>query len=211
MDSEPHGRLRRRGALAEMKPGQKHGHANARGPARTISRDYAACGVQSPARVHRPSSLSPRSTSTEAKRHARFATVHRGSWRYKSPRHDRAQRNRAVQRRERRSVTRHDAGNDASLTASFESTASGDHFVQDQAEAEDIGARVGLPALELLRRHVLERADNEALSVRGVVAVGSAVRLPEVPAPGSCTLARPKSGSLAPPLVSMILPGFRSR
>ena len=37
------------------------------------------------------------------------------------------------------------------------------HLVEDGAEREDIGARVERPALELLGRHVLQRADDRAL------------------------------------------------
>ena len=50
--------------------------------------------------------------------------------------------------------------------------------MQDQAEGEDIGARVGFPALELFRRHVLDRADDQALC--GERSCSGTLRLPEV-------------------------------
>ena len=91
----------------------------------------------------------------------------------------------------------------------------GHHLVEHAAEREDVGARVGLAALELLGRHVLERAEDRAArrqrlallerrrQARGLRHLGSC------PAPTS--FARPKSSSFTPDFVSMTLPGFRSR
>ena len=54
----------------------------------------------------------------------------------------------------------------------------GDHLVEHRAEREDVGARVGLLALDLLRRHVLKRAEDRALAVSGAACVGSVVGAP---------------------------------
>ena len=82
----------------------------------------------------------------------------------------------------------------------LEGAASRGHLVEHGAEREDVGARVGRLPLELLGRHVLERADDRALlgerprrrcratSRRGPPACAVARRA-----------ARPKSSSLAPP------------
>ena len=55
----------------------------------------------------------------------------------------------------------------------FERALAREHFVQHAAEAEQIAARVGFLALQLLRRHVLQGADDlplvrERLASRGI-------------------------------------------
>ena len=46
--------------------------------------------------------------------------------------------------------------------APLNARAPGQHFVEHAAEREDVGAVVGLLALDLLRRHVVERAEDRA-------------------------------------------------
>ena len=53
-----------------------------------------------------------------------------------------------------------DRADDARLCHAGECLLAGQHFVQDRAEREDVGARVGLAAVELLGCHVLQRAEN---------------------------------------------------
>ena len=50
----------------------------------------------------------------------------------------------------------------ARLALAFERLASRRHLVDQRAEREDVGARVGVLAFELLGRHVLERAEDGA-------------------------------------------------
>ena len=94
----------------------------------------------------------------------------------------------------------------------------GEHLVQHRAEREDVGARVRLAALELLGRHVLERAEDRAMTGQfggcrgerreaGCLRGGRAdLRQPEIEELGLREPVVP-----APDLVSMMLAGFRSR
>ena len=72
----------------------------------------------------------------------------------------------------------------------------GRHLVEHGAEAEDVGARVELPSLRLLGRHVRGRADHDA-------ALRSAARRRSSPSDdgsaGSSSLASPKSRILTRP------------
>ena len=47
-------------------------------------------------------------------------------------------------------------------TAAVKSLAAGQHLKQDGSEGEDVGSRIGLKALRLLRRHVRARTENHA-------------------------------------------------
>src|SRR6185295_17162058 len=58
----------------------------------------------------------------------------------------------------------HDRTDQARLALARERLPAGQHLVEDASEREEVAARVGLPALELLRRHVLERAEDRAAS-----------------------------------------------
>ena len=86
------------------------------------------------------------------------------------------------------------------------------HLVEHRAEREDVRARVGLLAFELLGRHVLQRAEDRALRGERLRAVSSAaIDRPIRQRGGAARFASPKSSSFAPAFVSMTLPGFRSR
>src|SRR5690349_9314903 len=47
---------------------------------------------------------------------------------------------------------------------SGKSASAGEHFIEHRAEAEDIGARVGLPPARLLRAHISECSAKHALA-----------------------------------------------
>ena len=95
----------------------------------------------------------------------------------------------------------------------LERALAGGHLVEHGAQSEDVAARVGFLAFHLLRRHVLKRSNDRALRGQRQVAdwqpSGSGLKIERLT--GVTALARPKSISLAPDLVSMMLPGFRSR
>jgi len=60
-------------------------------------------------------------------------------------------------------LARHDRRDEARLALPVERLAPREHLVEHGAEREDVGARVGLHAFELLGRHVLERAKDRPL------------------------------------------------
>ena len=69
----------------------------------------------------------------------------------------------------RRRLPFHDGGDRRRLTVAGERSTAGEHFVEKDAERENIGARVGRPPFELFRRHVLRCADEVSqLRDRGV-------------------------------------------
>ena len=91
-----------------------------------------------------------------------------------------------------------DRGDQMRLALAFERFPARHHLVQDGAEGEDVGARVGFLAFELFGRHVLHRAEDRAR------APSCSRRPPRSPRPTadafacSVSFARPKSSSLAP-------------
>ena len=102
----------------------------------------------------------------------------------------------------------HDVSDDRRGAPAIECPASGKHLVEHDAEREDVGAFVGRPPFELFGRHVLHRAENRP-GVRQRLRRSASSRHWR---PAGCRrLARPKSSSLTPLDVSMMLPGFRSR
>jgi hypothetical protein len=69
----------------------------------------------------------------------------------------------ALQRRgetERRRLALEDRRNHARRGLPVERAPAREHLVQHAPEAEDVAARVGVFAVQLLRRHVLQRAEN---------------------------------------------------
>ena len=114
---------------------------------------------------------------------------------------------RRLQRGQRRRFFLEDGGDEAGLAARLECGFAGDGFVQHQAEGEDVAARIGGLALQLRRRHVLERAEDAVLFREWLAMVA----LASLTVDRAATLARPKSSSLMPALVTRMLPGFRSR
>ena len=54
-------------------------------------------------------------------------------------------------------------GEYAQLRFAFEGAASGDHFVENASETEDVTARVGFRSLQNFRRNILKRADDRTL------------------------------------------------
>ena len=95
------------------------------------------------------------------------------------------------------------------------------HLVEDRAERPQVRPRVGLLPLQLLRRHVLQRAEDRP--ARRDRSASRRPRASRTRAPAArrapASFARPKSRSFAtvtpersaPPVVSITLPGFRSR
>jgi hypothetical protein len=65
--------------------------------------------------------------------------------------------------RGRRRLVLEDRGDEARPAPTLERPMTGDRLIKHAAERPDIASRVGLSALELLRRHVLHRAENGAL------------------------------------------------
>ena len=55
-------------------------------------------------------------------------------------------------------------GRQARLATTVESFLARHHFIEDDAEREDVGARVDVTALELLGRHVAKRSENGAFA-----------------------------------------------
>ena len=60
----------------------------------------------------------------------------------------------------RRRLVLEDGADEARLTLPLERALPGEHLVHHRAKREDVGARVGLVAFDLLRRHVLVGAEN---------------------------------------------------
>src|SRR5262245_14397750 len=60
----------------------------------------------------------------------------------------------------RRWLTFENRGHEINLSLRFERFTTGDHLVQNSAKGKYVGPRIGFFAFELLRRHVLERAEN---------------------------------------------------
>ncbi len=60
-----------------------------------------------------------------------------------------------------------DSRSDADLALALEGALAGEHFVKHGAERENIATAVQLFALDLLRGHVLECADDSALLGHG--------------------------------------------
>ncbi len=76
--------------------------------------------------------------------------------------HDVVERRRRhrLDRRDRRRLGREDRRDQARLRLAVEGAPPRRHLVEERPEREDVGPRVGLRALELLGRHVLERAED---------------------------------------------------
>ena len=75
---------------------------------------------------------------------------------------ERRRRHRHDRRRGRRAVLQ-DRADQARLALAVERLLPRRHLVEDRAEREDVAPRVGLAALELLGRHVLERPEDRPL------------------------------------------------
>jgi hypothetical protein len=71
---------------------------------------------------------------------------------------------RVGKRRERRRRGADDGRDDRRLTLPIERASAGEHLVQQHAEGVNIRTCVHLAALELLGRHVMERAEDRALT-----------------------------------------------
>ena len=71
----------------------------------------------------------------------------------------------------RRGVLGHDLLDDGKVAVAVERPLAGEQLVQHDAGRKQVGARVDLLALDLLGRHVFERADHRALGARGVARV----------------------------------------
>jgi hypothetical protein len=67
------------------------------------------------------------------------------------------------QRRNRRRIALHDCADQARVGFALERFGAGDHLVEDCAACEDVRASVDIVSLELLRRRVLERAEERPL------------------------------------------------
>ena len=65
--------------------------------------------------------------------------------------------------RDRRRLVAQDRGDERRLRRTTERLLAGRHLVKHAPEREDVGARVGLSPLQLLRRHVLERPEDRPL------------------------------------------------
>src|SRR5439155_550424 len=66
-------------------------------------------------------------------------------------------RGQRLQRRERLRLFLEDRRDQTGLAGRLERTSAGQHLIKHQAQREDVASDIGLLALELLRRHVLDR------------------------------------------------------
>jgi hypothetical protein len=71
---------------------------------------------------------------------------------------------RRLQRRHRRRLSIQNRRNQARLRFALESLSTGEHLVQHCTEGKDVGPRIGVLPLELLGRHVLERAEDRSVA-----------------------------------------------
>ena len=99
----------------------------------------------------------------------------------------------------------HGVGSSVAVKGTF----AGNHFVQDCAQAENVGTRIGWLSSNLFGRHIADRAQNQAgLGLQGQRGVSA----PEESFPGPASLAKPKSRILMrPSLVRKTFSGLRSR
>jgi len=67
----------------------------------------------------------------------------------------------------RRRVAFQNCGDHAGRTRSAERELPGQHFIEHQAKRKDVTSRVGLLALQLLWRHVIQRSNNLAIPRNG--------------------------------------------
>ena len=145
----------------------------------------------------------------------RLPAVARDPWRGSLDDPVERRRDHRLDRRDRRRVRVQDRADQAAPGSSpWNAFFPVSHLVEHAAEREDVAARVGLVALELLGRHVLERPEDRAAR-RSAAALLGAVGRPSpataAPAARRRACARPKSSSFTPVFVSMTLPGLRSR
>jgi len=68
---------------------------------------------------------------------------------------------------DRRRLLLEDRGDEARLARALEGAPAGGHLVEQRPEGEDVAARVGLLALELLGRHVVHGPDDRAVGGQG--------------------------------------------
>ena len=82
-----------------------------------------------------------------------------------------------MQGRDRRRLERKNGGDQTGSALSHKGWPARYHLIQHRTEREDIGAGIGLLALQLFRRHVLEGAENHSFFGEGVVpGLGSTLR-----------------------------------
>ena len=197
---ERHGR-QRHGRTGPHGPRPDRGAARAGATTTGMRRSEACCADSA---IQRSSSVRSRAlchrSSGSFARHVRDDAVERG------------RASSAAASTIARRVRVHDRARSGSPGSCPRTPASGQHLVEHRAEREDVGARIGLLALELLGRHVLQRAEDRALRGQiGGVVVGS---IDETAAPRRLAprLRQPEVEQLgARPSVSMMLPGLRSR
>ena len=95
---------------------------------------------------------------------------------------------------------RHDDGRNQSRGGvSLEGAAAGQHLVEDAPERKDVGSGVHVPPLELLRRHVMQGAEDGPCAVRGRASAAASRSRRGPPGEWAAGFASPKSSSLAPP------------
>ncbi len=70
--------------------------------------------------------------------------------------------------RQRRRLLVENSGDDGGRIRTVEGPAASEHFVQHATEREQVAARIGFLALQLLRRHVLQRAHHFAFARDGL-------------------------------------------